>query len=912
MKHFNSLRKAEHAAMAGLTLTVCGTALMLMHGQASADTTTTPNTNTTVATANNTDQNTQQTAVAQQSSTSSAASQVTQSHQNVPVAVQAYNTQAAPAAVNQTSTSTGTAQASWLDQTNYSSTNLHVQGWHAADQSVNQPNHFLIVYDQTDHKQLAVKNITNQVASRPDVAKAHPDINNAGQSGFNTDFTIDSPDYLNHQLALVSRYSAFAGGNGDDGSGNMTDHWFILPRADQGNEAWLDTMTIGQGKLHVSGWHATKNSLTQTHHYIIIVNGQGRELARKEVTNVARPDVANAHANLYNAGQSGFSADFELQSNFLNQPLRVISRYSADPAGNSNYTDVWFNPVEFQDNHANYGWLDSFNISNGKDLTVSGWHAADDSIYEPNHFIILYDQTTHQQVAAANVKTTASDDVYRAHRNVLQSGMARFSYTFNNVNLTPGHSYSIVSRYSSINTGNGDDGRNAKTDYWYNAVTLDNQTHYSIDSWSNNGRTLTVSGWMANSDSLNKSHPYAILLNNGKEVTRVALTLNNRPDVAKAYPAVWGSLRSGFTTSFDISQIKEGNFQLVLRFSNQEGGEGQYVQVYTDQHNTSDGYFDRTSYDRNSHRLTVSGWHAAVHADGRPYQYIIALVNGTEVHRWQLSGNQINLTRNDIANKYGYDANAASSGFSAVLDAGMLNGHLVTLIHRITDDPNGNGNYIDYRLNNVDCNLYASLTYNMQANAVNRYILNNRIGHAGIQYHYVIPQVTGAYSGTSNGKPNKVVVHETANPNDSIWGEINYEQGHYENAFVHAFVDGNNIIEISPTDREAWGCGYPGNGFAVQFEQVEVYGRDNFARELANAAYYAAFNIVKYQMQPHFSLGSDSTVVSHHMISRFFGGSDHVDPDGYWSNRAGSYFGTSYTMADFDELVKYAIVNWVI
>lgn len=232
LKHFNSLRKAEHAAMAGLTLTVCGTALMLMHGQASADTTTTPNTNTTVATANNTDQNTQQTAVAQQSSTSSAASQVTQSHQNVPVAVQAYNTQAAPAAVNQTSTSTGTAQASWLDQTNYSSTNLHVQGWHAADQSVNQPNHFLIVYDQTDHKQLAVKNITNQVASRPDVAKAHPDINNAGQSGFNTDFTIDSPDYLNHQLALVSRYSAFAGGNGDDGSGNMTDHWFILPRAD--------------------------------------------------------------------------------------------------------------------------------------------------------------------------------------------------------------------------------------------------------------------------------------------------------------------------------------------------------------------------------------------------------------------------------------------------------------------------------------------------------------------------------------------------------------------------------------------------------------------------------------------------------------------------------------------------------
>lgn len=900
LKHFNSLRKAEHAAMAGLTLTVCGTSLMLMHGQASADTTTP---NTTAATTVNDNRQVAQSAAADQQNTSAAS----QSYQNVPVAVQAYNTQAAPAAVNQTSTNTGTAQASWLDQTNYSSTNLHVQGWHAADQSVSQPNHFLIVYDQTDHKQLAVKNITNQEASRPDVAKAHPEINNAAQSGFDTNFTIDSPDYLNHQLALVSRYSAFAGGNGDDGSGNMTDHWFILPRADQGNEAWLDMTTIGQGKLHVSGWHATKNSLTQTHHYIIIVNGQGRELARKEVTNTARPDVAKAHPDLYNAGQSGFSVDFDLQSNFLNQPLRVISRYSADPAGNNNYTDVWFNTVEFRDNHANDGWLDNFNISNGKDLTVSGWHAADDSIYEPNHFLILYDQTTHQQVAAAAVKTVASDDVYRAHRDVLQSGMARFSYTFSNVHLTPGHSYSIVSRYSSINTGNGDNGRNAKTDYWYKAVTLDNQNHYSIDSWSNNGRTLTVSGWMANSDSINMSHPYAILLNNGKEVTRVALTLTNRPDVAKAYPEVWGSLRSGFTTSFDISQIKEGNFQLILRFSNQDGGEGQYVQAFTGQHNTSEGYFDQTSYDRNSHRLTVSGWHAAVHADGHPYQYIIALVNGTEAHRWRLSGNQINLTRNDIANKYGYADNARTSGFSAVLDAGMLNGHLVTLIHRITDDPNGNGNYIDYRINN----LYASLTYNMQANVINRFILNNRIGHAGIQTHYVIPQVTGAYN-TATGKPTMVVVHETANPNDSIWGEINYEQTHYNNAFVHAFVDGNNIIEISPTDREAWGCCYPGNGYAVQFEQVEVYGRDNFARELANAAYYAAYNIVKYQMQPHFTTGKDSTLYSHHMVSNFLGGTDHVDPDGYWSNRAGSYFGTRYTMADFDELVKYAIVNWVI
>ena len=41
------------------------------------------------------------------------------------------------------------------------------------------------------------------------------------------------------------------------------------------------------------------------------------------------------------------------------------------------------------------------------------------------------------------------------------------------------------------------------------------------------------------------------------------------------------------------------------------------------------------------------------------------------------------------------------------------------------------------------------------------------------------------------------------------------------------------------------------------------------------------------------------------MISMYFGGTDHVDPDGYWARNANSYFGTGYTINDFFELVKY-------
>ena len=192
-------------------------------------------------------------------------------------------------------------------------------------------------------------------------------------------------------------------------------------------------------------------------------------------------------------------------------------------------------------------------------------------------------------------------------------------------------------------------------------------------------------------------------------------------------------------------------------------------------------------------------------------------------------------------------------------------------------------------------------------NAINRYIVDT-IGlhnHAQITYDYVIPQnVTGSYSRTSDGKPDMVIVHETANPNDSIQGEINYERNTYRNAFVHAFVDNNNIIQISDTDHEAWGAAYPANGRAVQFEQVEVYGKDAFAHELMNAAYYTAFIMKKYNMVPSLASNGNGTLWSHHYVSQFLGGTNHTDPDGYWSNRANAYFGTNYTMADFYQLVE--------
>ena len=47
------------------------------------------------------------------------------------------------------------------------------------------------------------------------------------------------------------------------------------------------------------------------------------------------------------------------------------------------------------------------------------------------------------------------------------------------------------------------------------------------------------------------------------------------------------------------------------------------------------------------------------------------------------------------------------------------------------------------------------------------------------------------------------------------------------------------------------------------------------------------------------------TLWSHHMVSEYMHVTDHTDPDGYWARRASQYFGPTYTMSDFFELVKY-------
>jgi N-acetylmuramoyl-L-alanine amidase CwlA len=195
-------------------------------------------------------------------------------------------------------------------------------------------------------------------------------------------------------------------------------------------------------------------------------------------------------------------------------------------------------------------------------------------------------------------------------------------------------------------------------------------------------------------------------------------------------------------------------------------------------------------------------------------------------------------------------------------------------------------------------------TTTAHAESVNSYISNQKVGHAKV--------TTAIWSGFPKykyrhgvGKPEGVVVHETANPTSTIYGEMAYMKAHYNNAFVHSFVDASRIINIANTNYLAWGAGPAANQRFVQFEQVEVHSKSAFAHQIANSAYYTAYILNKYHLKPNdAAYDGKGTVWSHASVSKFLGGSDHSDPTGYYASAGRKYFGQAYTMAQFYQQVK--------
>ncbi|KIX90009.1 hypothetical protein TP70_09820 [Staphylococcus microti] len=181
-------------------------------------------------------------------------------------------------------------------------------------------------------------------------------------------------------------------------------------------------------------------------------------------------------------------------------------------------------------------------------------------------------------------------------------------------------------------------------------------------------------------------------------------------------------------------------------------------------------------------------------------------------------------------------------------------------------------------------------TYKPKVNSsINTYIRNK---------NYTVPRYEENYSSYiprygyrgGVGKPEGIVIHDTANDSSTIDGEIAYMKRNYNSAFVHGFIDGNRIVETQPTDYLAWGAGYQANQRFIHMELVHVHDYDSFARQMNNMADYVATNLQYYGLQPDSAeYDGRGTVWTHLAVSRHLGGTDHVDPHGYLQAHGYSY-----------------------
>jgi N-acetylmuramoyl-L-alanine amidase CwlA len=151
---------------------------------------------------------------------------------------------------------------------------------------------------------------------------------------------------------------------------------------------------------------------------------------------------------------------------------------------------------------------------------------------------------------------------------------------------------------------------------------------------------------------------------------------------------------------------------------------------------------------------------------------------------------------------------------------------------------------------------------------------------------------------TADKLPNGIVFHWTASESskDTAVNEAAYEiNGHWENAFVHTFIDHQHILNIHDTNYGAWGAGPKANARFVQFELCTETTESGFAQSIANAAYYAAYICHQYGMKP--TLGPNGTIWTHHQVTEYLGGTTHVDPDSYLAR-------WNYNTSKFLTLVK--------
>ncbi|NLK87949.1 MAG: hypothetical protein GX279_10725 [Clostridiaceae bacterium] len=127
-----------------------------------------------------------------------------------------------------------------------------------------------------------------------------------------------------------------------------------------------------------------------------------------------------------------------------------------------------------------------------------------------------------------------------------------------------------------------------------------------------------------------------------------------------------------------------------------------------------------------------------------------------------------------------------------------------------------------------------------------------------------------------------VVFHYTDNPGDNARIEANYVKDNWQNAFVHEFIDANEIIQVADPDYKAWGAGKYANDKFIHLELCDARTQREFdisySKIIRRTAEYLYMN--QLGVSPARADGT-GTLWAHIDVSRYLGGTNHSDPIDY-------------------------------
>lgn len=230
-------------------------------------------------------------------------------------------------------------------------------------------------------------------------------------------------------------------------------------------EGSLDEYSVNQATLKLRGWSASSDSVGKPISYLFALDANtNQELARWKINRTERPDVQRAYPQIAGSLNSGFDESFTIPDSLRSHQVRIMARYTSDPAGDNNTSDFTFDQVISIPQVESEGHLDEYNV--GQDtLTLRGWSAASNSADKPISYLFALDANTNQELARWKINRTERPDVQRAYPQIPGSLNSGFDETFKLPDSLKGHQIRILARYTS-----DPDGNNNASDFTFEQV----------------------------------------------------------------------------------------------------------------------------------------------------------------------------------------------------------------------------------------------------------------------------------------------------------------------------------------------------------------------------------------------------------------------------------------------------------